>query len=99
MSKIDPMVYQPFGAGPRNCIGMRFAVLEVKMAICKILDNFNLEMCEHTPVNQTLTDLCSYKFECNFSSTNRFRDFLINRFGSDSFVGLFLQSTVWYVAI
>ena len=51
MSKIDPMVYQPFGAGPRNCIGMRFAILEVKMAMCKILLNFTLGSCDDTPVS------------------------------------------------
>ena len=51
MSKIDPMVYQPFGAGPRNCIGMRFAILEVKMAMCKVLLNFKLEPCVDTPVS------------------------------------------------
>ena len=52
MSKIDPMVFQPFGVGPRSCIGMRFAILEVKMAMCKILYNFKLGMCEDTPVSQ-----------------------------------------------
>ena len=50
MSKIDPIVYQPFGAGPRICIGQRFAILEIKMAICKLLMNFELSTCEDTPV-------------------------------------------------
>ena len=51
MSKIDPMTFTPFGAGPRNCIAMRMALLEVKLACCKILQNFILEPCEDTPVS------------------------------------------------
>nr|CAB3235838.1 cytochrome P450 CYP3-like member 3 [Phallusia mammillata] len=49
MSKIDPIIFQPFGAGPRNCIGMRFALIEMKMAISKILLNFEVDMCPDTP--------------------------------------------------
>uniref|UniRef100_H2ZPA6 Uncharacterized protein n=1 Tax=Ciona savignyi TaxID=51511 RepID=H2ZPA6_CIOSA len=46
MSKIDPMIYQPFGAGPRNCIGMRFALLEIKITFAKLLLKFDLDVCE-----------------------------------------------------
>nr|XP_039265290.1 cytochrome P450 3A5-like [Styela clava] len=49
MSQIDPMVYQPFGAGPRNCIGMRFALLEIKLSLAKILQNFTIKPTENTP--------------------------------------------------
>ena len=54
MSKIDPIVFQPFGAGPRNCIAMRLALLEIKYAFCKILLDYKLEMCEDTPVRNNL---------------------------------------------
>lgn len=49
MSKIDPLYHQPFGAGPRNCIGMRLALLIVKVAICKILLNFQVLPTPKTP--------------------------------------------------
>ncbi|CAH0723080.1 unnamed protein product, partial [Brenthis ino] len=34
---INPLTYIPFGLGPRNCIGSRFALCEFKMLLYKIL--------------------------------------------------------------
>lgn len=45
-----PFVYLPFGAGPRSCVGMRLAQLEIKMALVHVFRRFNIVACSETKV-------------------------------------------------
>ncbi|KAH9360216.1 hypothetical protein HPB48_016875 [Haemaphysalis longicornis] len=40
-----PGAYMPFGIGPKSCIGNRFALLELKAALCKLLRKFEVLPC------------------------------------------------------
>uniref|UniRef100_A0A914WYQ7 Uncharacterized protein n=1 Tax=Plectus sambesii TaxID=2011161 RepID=A0A914WYQ7_9BILA len=56
----DPLAYLPFGYGPRNCIGMRFAQLELRMALAYLVKNFKFTPCEQTekmPIKLNLVGL------------------------------------------
>ncbi|GFO10394.1 cytochrome p450 3a9 [Plakobranchus ocellatus] len=40
--------YLPFGAGPRHCIAMRFATIEAKITMVKIVQNFQISKARDT---------------------------------------------------
>lgn len=45
---IVPGTYMPFGTGPRNCIGSRFALMEIKAFFVYLLQSFELVKCAKT---------------------------------------------------
>ncbi|XP_037077825.1 cytochrome P450 9e2-like [Pollicipes pollicipes] len=44
-----PCAFVPFGSGPRNCIAMRFALFEAKVALIAVLRENRLEPSKRTP--------------------------------------------------
>ena len=47
----DPLTFLGFNQGPRSCIAMRFALLEMKVCLSHLLTNFNFISCEKTKRN------------------------------------------------
>lgn len=47
---IKPYTFLSFGSGPRNCIGSRFALMEVKTLVFHILSKFELAVIDKTTI-------------------------------------------------
>lgn len=46
--RVDTNILLSFGDGPRNCIGMRFARLQILVGLVLLLSNFQFSFCEKT---------------------------------------------------
>lgn len=48
VKKRHPMSWLPFGDGPRSCIALRFAMMEMQIALVVLLSSFEVSTCSKT---------------------------------------------------
>lgn len=58
--KRNQVAFLSFGIGPRNCIGMKFALIELKLALVNLIQNYQLLPGVNFPQN---IDLIEGKFK------------------------------------
>lgn len=46
----DPMKWLAFGAGPRNCIGIRFAMMQARIALVALIKDFEFSISPQTTI-------------------------------------------------
>ena len=49
-----PLAYMPFGHGPRNCVGISFALLLAKVALVRVLSSYTLRPNALTPFREAI---------------------------------------------
>ena len=48
--KRDNITFLPFGDGPRNCIGLRFGMMQARVGLVTLLRNYQFSFCEKSVV-------------------------------------------------
>ncbi|XP_069694161.1 cytochrome P450 9e2-like [Periplaneta americana] len=60
-NRIRPFTYLPFGVGPRNCIGMKFALTLTKLTLFNLFLRYDLHVVDRTPNPIRLAKMCFNK--------------------------------------
>ncbi|KHJ42754.1 unspecific monooxygenase [Trichuris suis] len=50
LHSLHPLAWIPFGAGPRRCIGERFALLEMKLTLARLLRKYRIFLNDRTEI-------------------------------------------------
>ena len=74
-AKRPQLSHMPFGWGPRNCVGMRFALLEAKIALIHVLRKYRFVRAADTEVsvNEWVVDFVPMTLLTCLSLRNHFR--------------------------
>jgi len=62
-NKVVPFSHLPFGGGPRVCIGQRFAMVEMKIAMAKLLSKFRIVATPKTKIEPLLGDSFLFSYD------------------------------------